>query len=241
MSRKCFRLAAIVALFAPATLMGQMPRDTGSQRRAPDKNATHIMIPTFVTVERARRPNIGVQAAEEMRRQVADAFSPKEVYVIPSERMVYGFHDGLFSAEELALEPYDAKALATMLRAGEYIMGSIERTSEGEFRVQAELVLTRDLNARQPLGVATSRKMNDAIEVLVREMKEARKQLDGERKCVAAEREGKGPEAIEFARAAIALYPKATLARMCLLKALGARFSQSTRPSHNRNADITHR
>jgi hypothetical protein len=218
MPHKFLARVAIAILAAPATLVGQTPRDTSGDRRAPDKNATHIMISAFASAERGPRP-LGAKAAEEMRSQVAQAFSPKLVYVIPRERMFIPSGHGAFPVEE-PLEHPDVKALATMLRAHEYVLGAIERTSNGEFRAQADLVLTRDINARQPLGVGESQSIADAIKVLVREMKEARKQMDGEKKCVNAVREGKHSEAIEFARAAIALYPKATLARLCLLNAL---------------------
>lgn len=221
MSVRLVRLALIAALFAPALLPAQLPRSTGQPvNRAPDKNAAQIMITSFQSNDFLKsKKGSGALAAEEMRRQVARAFSPEELYVTPRERLRTNWEHSPFPQEEVDLHPYDAHALAIMLRTDEYIVGSIVRTG-ARFRVEADLVLTRDLKARQPLGVGEDEKIGDAIKSLVRELKEARKQMDGERKCKNAAREGRYPEAIEFANAAIASYPKATLARMCLLSVL---------------------
>lgn len=217
MSSRHLGLAAIGALMAPAVLAAQLPRSTGVQNRAPDKNASQIMITAFKSVEKGPN-NIGARAAEEMRNKVDGAFPFKQVYVIPVERINPQLEASQFPTTE-ALEPHDSKALAGMLRADEYIAGEITKTATG-FRTTADLVLTRDINARQPLGVGEAPKIGDAINILVKEMKEARKQLDGEKKCTNAAREGKFAEAKTFAQEAITAYPKSTLARMCLASVL---------------------
>ena len=153
-----------------------------------------------------------------MRRKVDGAFPFKQVYVVPVERIDPQLIASQFSTTE-ALEPHDAKALAIMLRADEYVAGEVAHAGTG-FRASADLVLTRDITARQPLGVGDAPKMGEALNILVREMKEARKQMDGEKKCRSAALTSNFPQAIEFANAAIVAYPKATLARMCLVSVL---------------------
>lgn len=223
MSLRHLRLAVIGAIVAPTVLVAQLPRTQGQPiNRAPDKDATQIMITSFKAInplpnEKGEK-SLGATSAEEMRKKVDGAFPFKQVYVVPKERIDPQLIASQFSTTE-SLEPHDAKALAIMLRADEYIAGEMARVPAG-FRATADLVLTRDIAARQPLGVGEAPKMGDALNLLVREMKEARKQIDGEKKCTNAAREGKYPQAIEFANAAIALYPKATLARMCLVSVL---------------------
>lgn len=219
MTLRRLALTAVCVLAVPASLAAQVPFGS-SVNRAPDKNASQIMITAFKSTEKGAK-GIGFEAAEEMRKQVEDAFSSKQVYVIPIERINPNLVASNFDTTE-ALEPHDAKQLATYLRADEYVAGAVKRLPAGGYQVQADLVLTRDLAFRQPLGVVESPKLNDALKALAREMKEARKQLDGEKKCTDAARDGKYPEAIQFAKEGIAAYPKATLARMCLMSVLYA-------------------
>ncbi|MBC8088841.1 MAG: hypothetical protein H7Z40_16375, partial [Phycisphaerae bacterium] len=143
-----------------------MPRSTGPINKAPDKDATQIMITSFKSVEKGPGPTVGSKAAEEMRDKVDRAFPPKQVYVVPVERIDPQLIASQFPTTE-ALEPHDAKALATMLRSDEYIAGEISKTATG-FRASADLVLTRDIAARQPLGMAEAPKMGDALNVLVK-------------------------------------------------------------------------
>lgn len=220
--RNCFGFLTFAALLTPVTLAAQIPRSAVPANRAPDKHAMQILIPMFKSADKGPAPTLGARAAAEMRKQVSEAFPLKEVYVIPDQHFFYtGFEHGQFNTAE-ALGAHDTKALAGMTRADEYMMGSVERTSDDRFRIEAELALTRDFDARQPLGVAESKSISEATKVLVREMKAARKQSADDRKCTSAYNAGKFPEAIDFARAGIALYPKAIFARMCLLRAMDA-------------------
>jgi len=191
--------------------------------RAPDKDASQVMITSFKSTEKAppgKSPEngLGYQASEEMRRKVDGAFPAKQIWVIPVERINPNLVASAFSTTD-ALEPHDAKQLAVQIRADEYIAGTANRVGEG-YKVEADLVLTRDINARQPLGVGEAPKLGDALNILVKEYKEARKQLEGEKKCVNSVRDQKYAEAIQFANLGITAYPKSTLARACLLNAL---------------------
>jgi hypothetical protein len=215
-------LVAVAAVAVPGALSAQTTRPIGggsNYNRAPEKNASQIMITSFKTNDTVKgEKGTSWIAAEEMRRKVDGAFPYKQVYVIPVERINPNLEASGFSTTE-PLETHDAKQLATQLRADEYVQGVANKTAAG-YRVTADLVLTRDINARQPLGVGEAPKLGDALNLVVKEMKEARKQIDGEKKCVAAVRDQKLTEAIAFAKEGITAYPKATLARACLLNAL---------------------
>ncbi|MEO7999267.1 MAG: hypothetical protein ABI852_17585, partial [Gemmatimonadaceae bacterium] len=189
-------ISAVGAMAIPALLSAQQAGYGVAQaNRAPDKDATQIMITSFKTFDTAendkKEKGIAYLSSDEMRKKVESAFPYKQVYVVPVERINPNLIASQFSTTE-GLESHDAKQLAVMLRADEFTMGTVERTATG-YKATADLVLTRDLSARQPLGVAEAPKLGDAIGILVKEMKEARKQSDGEKKCTNAARDGKYP------------------------------------------------
>src|SRR6185436_7611914 len=120
------------------------------------KDASQVMITSFKTTEKppAGKPaeqGLAYQASEEMRKKVESAFPYKQIYVIPVERINPNLIASAFSTTD-ALEPHDAKQLAVQIRADEYIAGVINKSGAG-YKAEADLVLTRDINARQPLGV----------------------------------------------------------------------------------------
>ena len=221
----------LLAVALPATLVGQVRAPGSIANRAPEKDAAHVMITSFKTSERMRAGTapdkiLSYQAADEMRKKVNEAFPSRQLYVIPVDRINANLGPSNFPIAE-GLELADARALASITRADEFIAGSATKTATG-YKVEADLILTRDVNARQPLGVGEAPKLGDAVNLLVKEYREARKQLDGEKKCVNAAREQKWTEAVQFANAAITAYPNATLARACLLNALYASKAPTT-------------
>jgi tetratricopeptide (TPR) repeat protein len=72
----------------------------------------------------------------------------------------------------------------------------------------------------QPLPVAEGGRATDVAAAISRSLREARKQLADERRCEMAIATGNQDQAIQHARAAIAAYPQATLARVCMAQAL---------------------
>ncbi|MEP6833212.1 MAG: hypothetical protein ABJB74_07445 [Gemmatimonas sp.] len=221
MATRRLGLTALAALAVPAVLAAQPGRVGSLNNRAPEKDASLVMITSFkapTSENPLKDKGIGYLAAEEMRKKVEDAFPAKQIYVFPVDRINPQLQASNFSTTE-GLTIHDAKQLAIIMRADEFIQGSATRTATG-VKVEADLVLSRDINALQPLGVAEAPRVGDAVAVLVKELKEARKQLDGEKKCYAAARDQKFDAAIQFAKDGIAAYPKATIARACLLNSL---------------------
>jgi len=215
-------VAAVVLAALPALLAAQAQKLGSLSNRAPDKDASQLMITSFKVLDKSennkKEKGLAYLAGEEMRKRVDDAFSPKLVWVIPVERLNQQLDASNFPTTE-GLAIHDAKALGGIIRADEFIQGTAVKTATG-VRVDADLVLTRDIAARQPLGFYEAPKLGDAIAGLVKELKDARKQLDGEKKCMSAARDQKWDVAIQFANAGIAAYPKSTLARACLLNVL---------------------
>ncbi len=196
---------AMVYLGAPALVEAQA-------NRPPDPNAKWMM----VSVLRGdAEKDIGLKAADALRSRTRQDLPFREVYVVPKEDMEGTLKASGFPTSEPLL-PHDARALAQLLRADEYLTGSVNKTEEGEYVITANLVLTRDNSLIQPLGTGSAKRLDGAARAITSELKEARKQLEFEQKCVNAAREQKWEDAAAAAREGIEAYPNAVLARICL-------------------------
>ncbi len=219
MTRKFSALAAIGltiggSLAAPALARAQSGIPRTGLNRVPDPNAKRIMVTVFKgNVASATEKDLGVKAADELRSRIGSDFPFKQVYVLPKTEINSYLEASGFSITE-ALAPHDARALAVIVRADEYVTGGIVKTPAG-FKMEANLVLARDNTLVQPLGTYEAPKMGDVSKLVSLEMKEARKQLEFEQKCVNSARDKKLDAALAFAKEGIAAYPKATLARIC--------------------------
>ena len=224
MSRNLTTLARIGmamsgACMVPALLSAQAGFGTPGQNRVPDPNAKRVMVTVFkgnggTPADRA----VGVAAADALRSRIGSEFPYKQVYVLPKTEINSYLEASGFPTND-ALAAHDARALATLVRADEYLVGSATKTASG-FKVEANLVLSRDNTLQQPLGSYEAPKMDEAVKGISKELKEARKQLDFEQKCVNSAREKKYDAALAFAKEGIAAYPKATLARICQMNVM---------------------
>ncbi len=182
--------------------------------RVPDPNAIRVMVSVF----KAGEKGLGVQAADAVRSHMTSEFPFKQVYVLPKQDINATLEASGFPTAD-ALQPHDARALANLLRADEYVTGSATKTATG-YKVEGALVLARDNALVQPLGSYDAAKVDQAAGMVSKELKEARKQLEFEKKCINAARDNKFDAAIGFAKEGITAYPKATLARICLANVL---------------------
>ncbi len=118
-----------------------------------------------------------------------------------------------------ALSPNDIKELAKLVRADEVIDGSVTKTATG-YRTSARMFLPRDASLSQPLVTAFDfTNFGDAAKQIVGEYDRARKQIGDNQACENAIRANTNAAAIAAARKAIAQYPRATIARLCLASA----------------------
>ena len=191
-----------------SALVAQVPR-------TPDPNTPRMMVLTFRT---ASTPNTGVQAAEALRSRMSSEVNYKQLWQIPSTEINAVLEASGYKKDE-PLSSNDARELGRQLRADEFIQGTVRK--EGEtWRVDATLHLVRDPSLAQPLVTASGAKAGDAAKILAAELVEARKQLVPERNCVNAARDKNWDKAMASAKEGIALFPKATIARTCLLNAM---------------------
>lgn len=211
-ARYCHALTALAA-----GLVASVPLTASAQQRGPaDPNAPRLMVGVFRSADKTS----GVQAADAIRTRIAQDFTAKQLWVLPKNDIVANLEASGFPTNE-ALAAHDARALAQILRADEYIVGNVVRDTAG-MRVDAFLVMTRDNKLVQPLGSYRVDKADKAAAQVSRDFKEAQKAFASERACVNAARESKYDVAIAAARKGIAEYPKSTLARICLAQALYA-------------------
>jgi tetratricopeptide (TPR) repeat protein len=210
--RSALSLAGLAAGFAIAAA----PLDVSAQGmgpRTPPPDAPRIMVPALKGSEK----NVGVQAADAIRSRLNQDVPYKQLYVLPKTDIVAMLEASGYNPNE-PLPPNDAKELAKLLRADEYLEGTVTKSPSG-YRIESRLVLARDNSLVQPLPPVEGARLDLAAKSLSGELQNARKQLESERTCVRLAREGKYKEAAAAAQAGITAYPQATLARNCQMQA----------------------
>jgi tetratricopeptide (TPR) repeat protein len=203
-AQRVFR--ALVSLVA-------LPLGAANAQRRPPEPPPRVMIATFASTEK----DLGMQAAEALRARVTRDSDARKIVVIPKADINNTLQASGYSTTE-SLAPNDARALAVLLRADEYIEGVAAKTPTG-VRVDARLILARDQTLQQPLPVAEGANLNQAAVAISKSYQAAREQLVNEKNCYTLFREGKHAEAVLMARSALSKYPQGTIAMVCLANA----------------------
>jgi tetratricopeptide (TPR) repeat protein len=204
------------AVFGLVAALGVTGSTLDAQVRRPtavDPNAPRFPVLPF----RGADKKVTVQAADAVRSRLGSVFRPRDMYVIPRADVEAILTGSGFAPDE-APDPITARLLAAQLRGDEYLEGAVTRGGAG-YRLDTRLVLTRENAMVQPLPAAEASDVGGAARAVVASIQEARKQLDDVRACENALREGNHAAAITAARAGIAEYPRATMARVCLARA----------------------
>lgn len=184
--------------------------------RAQDKFVTQIlMVPTFRGADR----DAAHEAADIVRNRVADAFHNKGLRVVSAGSVENWLEKSGYN-EDMPLLPAEREMVARHFRTDEEVVGTVTPADSG-YRVDAQIILTRDPRMVQPI-TAVARSVRDAAEAVARDVIAARSQMVPLRECENAVRAGAFDKAAALAARAIAAYPPATLARACLLSALGS-------------------
>jgi tetratricopeptide (TPR) repeat protein len=174
------------------------------------KTGDRVMIPTLQSTDK----DLGVQAAEAIRNQLTKQTNLRELVVVPKADINNSLQSSGYSTTE-ALAPGDAKALATLVRAPQYLEGSVTKTPTG-FKIESRLIISRDMTKGQVLPVAQAPKLDDAANQVAKSIKDARRQLPDEETCHNNYAQGKYQDAVNGARAALARNPGANILAMCL-------------------------
>ena len=110
-----FQALARIGLAVVGTLA--VPSIASAQyNRVPDPNATRVLVAVF----KAGEKGLGVQAADAVRSRMNSEFPFKQVYVLPKTDINATLEASGFPITD-ALEAHDQRALATLLRADEYV------------------------------------------------------------------------------------------------------------------------
>jgi tetratricopeptide (TPR) repeat protein len=203
--RRAVSLAAVMAL----------PLAGASAQRRPEPSP-RVMVATFQSADK----ELGVKAAEELRNRITRDVDARKLVVIPKADIYKTLEASGYPTTE-ALQANDAKALAVLLRADEYIDGVVTKTPTG-VKVEARLILARDQNLGQPLPAVEAAKVEQAAAQISKAYQSARDQLAGEKSCYTLFREGKNAEAVQAARSALNKYPNGTIAMVCMANAFSA-------------------
>ena len=174
------------------------------------KTGDRVMIPTLQSPDK----ELGVQAAEAIRNQLTKQTNLRELVVVPKADINNSLTSSGYSTTE-ALAPGDAKALATLVRAPQYLEGSVTKTPTG-FKIESRLIISRDMTKGQVLPTAQGAKLDDAANQVAKAIKDARRQLPAEETCHNNYAQGKYQEAVNSARAELAKTPNANILAMCL-------------------------
>jgi tetratricopeptide (TPR) repeat protein len=204
MRRATTAVAITIGLSAPAIVEAQR----GGPQPGPDTPKL------LVAVFNSRELPLGVQTADAIRSRVSNTVNVRQLYVIPKEQITSYLESSGYKPDS-ALGVSDLRELGKLLRADEVLTGTVTRTPSG-VRLEPRLMLARDPALAQPLPVIEAENPGQAARQIDRSLQDARRQLQDNRNCENAIRESKWDAAIAAARAGIAKYPNATIARLCL-------------------------
>lgn len=209
-------------LAAAAALLVVAAGSADAQRRPPRPDTPFLTVQVFRSADKIAGP----QASDALRDELIRTYPGPVLWVIEKERLTELLEQsGYPSNEQLARS--DENALAKFQRADEYIRGAITQEADGQWRLDAQLVLTRDLTLVQPLPAVRGPRPDRAARALLRGLNDARDQLPAEKRCMDHARNQRYAQAIAEADKAIAAYPQATLVRYCKLEVLRAQNASS--------------
>ena len=177
------------------------------------KTGERVMIPTLQSSDK----ELGVQAAEAIRGQLQKQTNIRDLVVVPKADINNSLQSSGYSTTE-ALAPGDAKALATLVRAPQYLEGTVTKTPTG-YKIDSRMIISRDMNKAQVLPSAQSAKLDDAASQVARAIQDARRQLPAEETCHNDIAQGKNQDAVAAARKGLVGYPNANILSACLAEA----------------------
>jgi len=171
----------------------------------------------MITVLQSSEKGLGVQAAEAIRSQLSKQTNVRDLVVVPKADIDNALKGSGFPIDE-PLSPTDAKALASLVHAAQYLDGTVTRSPAG-VQINSRLIISRDRFRGQLLPTAQGAKLDDAASQVAKAIQATGKQISGETTCHNAVAQGKFQEGVTAARAAMAGNPNANIAAACLVDA----------------------
>jgi tetratricopeptide (TPR) repeat protein len=208
---------ALVLMSGPA-VAGAQPGAQQMQRGGPPNPDTpRILVATFKSTER----DIGVQAADAVRRRISDQNSGKVLWVVTKRDIDATLSQSGYKPDS-ALSTSDLMELGKQVRADEVLDATASRVPEG-VKVEARLLIKRGQTIlAQPLPAVTAKSAGDAARDIEKALADARKSIVPFKACENELRAQKYDAAAAQGRAALAAYPQSTFGRLCVLWAFDA-------------------
>ena len=204
----------LATMVAALMVSGALSPALAQQRGQAKPTTPRLVVVTFRGPDR----EAAVAAADAVRDRLMREYNLRDLWVIDKKNLATQLEASGYPVDD-PLTQNDAQALARVMRADSYVDGIVTPVN-GQFRVDARLVLTRSNSLVQPLPPQTVGKASDAANTIVDAIKSVRDGLDEETKCHEAASAGNDAEAIAAARKGIAEYANSTLSRICLMNVL---------------------
>jgi tetratricopeptide (TPR) repeat protein len=208
------RLRALTIPTLAGTLASLVASPAAAQRKPPLEFTRQGLLITNFAVGKGVDLKTGRKVGDEVRGQITKLVDKRAMLVIDDydirEKMYRaGFNPDSTYSENMIF------SIGTSLRADEYVEGLVERDPKG-YKLAATVILMRDKRLRQPLPSVTAPTIDAAAVAMAKHLNASLIQSVYVRRCENSLRELKGAQGITQAREAIALYPNAVLARICL-------------------------
>jgi tetratricopeptide (TPR) repeat protein len=186
-----------------------------SRARAQEFTTQVLLVAPFETDGAVR---LARQVERGTRARLGRVAVRREVRVVGSDTIEAALRFAGYK-DDVRLGESDAMVLSRLFRADEVVVASIQ-SKAGIIEVRAQVMLPRDRRLRQPLPIIRAATAAAAADTLAQHVTRARVQMVGLRRCENAVGVDDLPRAMKSAEAAVALYPRSTLARTCLTVAL---------------------
>ncbi|MES2177260.1 MAG: hypothetical protein V4550_05290 [Gemmatimonadota bacterium] len=161
-------------------------------------------------------------------RRVGDAVdgalshgAKRDLIVVNRWEMLQELQKAGFNTDSVLLGA-EIRDMARRHRADEYVIGRAIPGAGHALRLEGALVLTRDSGLKQPIVTPELPDVDPASDAFAAEVLRAREQLAPVRRCENAMRAGSPRDAAAAAREGVLAYPRAAIARACLLRAFTA-------------------
>ncbi len=213
-ARKHFARSVPALLFGLASLsstgeLGAQAQQTISRGQTA---GPRFMVPVFRSNER----NLGWQFADELRERMMGDFMGRTLWIIVKSDIETALEQSGYSKTE-PVNSNDARQLANIVRAVEYMEGAINKTDAG-FEFTGAIMLVRGEGMVQPLPKVAAAKMGDVAKGVSKAIEEARKPIQEVNSCVLKWRQNQYDGAISDANKGLRDYPSSVMARVCLLE-----------------------
>lgn len=213
---------------APLVLLAGA-NEAGAQRRpAAEFTQQSILVSNFGVTGASETPSrtkadlrLGREVGDWVRRRLEALVNKRETKIISG----FDLRESVIRAGFAPDDPFtigELRQQGQTFRTDEIVTGVASKLPNGALRLEADLVLYRDIRLRQPIPAVTANSFDRAVEQLAQKIAEARVQLRHQRRCENSLRDAQGQRAIQHAREGVAAYPAGALVRTCLVWALRA-------------------